>query len=176
MITIMVEEGQTITPIAYKNIITSLDFNRLTCTCGRVGDLKVHAYYQRSIKTVAGNLRFHICRVICESCGHSHAILPSSIIPYSQISLFDQTYIINNYEAGRSHNSAMDNNPMIDESNCRYIIRNYLNRWKKRIKKKRILSGAAPGLTKFCFSHFSAQFMQNKNTSNILYTGPVNTT
>lgn len=169
MITIMVDEERNVTPQIYKEILSRIKYNRLICTCGSVGTLKIHAYYYRSIKLGAGKSLFHICRVICESCGHSHAILPSTIIPYSQISLSDQTYIINNYETGRSHNSIMNTNPLIDEGNCRYIIHRYLRYWRHRISKKRITCSSVRGLTQYCFSHYAKQFMQNKRTANILY-------
>lgn len=51
-----------------------------------------HATYQRDfIVLEAGNPALHkvsITRVICSSCGHSHAILPDILIPYGSYSLF----------------------------------------------------------------------------------------
>lgn len=59
-----------------------------TCpVCGQTGQCHVHAYYGRSIMDHSSgrNARENLCvmRVICNSCGHSHAILPDIIIPYS---------------------------------------------------------------------------------------------
>lgn len=63
-----------------------------TCPfCGSKGNCRIHAYYGRKIVDfIQGRpLRTDICilRLIC-SCGHTHAILPDLIVPYSIYSLF----------------------------------------------------------------------------------------
>ncbi|WP_434084494.1 DUF6431 domain-containing protein [Lacrimispora xylanisolvens] len=60
--------------------------------------LTIHGYYHRSIKSEESVIRLHICRVKCSYCGTTHALLLSSIVPYSQISLSDQVSIISCYE------------------------------------------------------------------------------
>lgn len=64
-----------------------------TCpVCGSKGECHVHAYYNRTITDYAGGHRitYSVCimRVICESCHHTHAILPDHIIPYGTHGLF----------------------------------------------------------------------------------------
>jgi len=66
---------------------------RETCpVCGSGGNCHVHAYYGRKIvdfiqgKPVRSELT--ILRLVCNSCGHTHAILPDPIIPYSGYGLF----------------------------------------------------------------------------------------
>ena len=60
--------------------------------CGAKGQCKIHAYYDRNLVGFAGGRpmweKILILRVICESCGHTHAILPDIIIPYDSYSLF----------------------------------------------------------------------------------------
>ena len=63
-----------------------------TCPCcGAKGSCTVHAYYDRSlIDFIQGRpVRHSLCilRLAC-SCGHTHAILPDFIIPYSTYGLF----------------------------------------------------------------------------------------
>ncbi|XCP84078.1 DUF6431 domain-containing protein [Roseburia hominis] len=63
-----------------------------TCPCcGAKGACSVHAYYERSLADfVGGKPVWHslcILRLVC-SCGHTHAILPDFIIPYSSYGLF----------------------------------------------------------------------------------------
>ncbi len=63
-----------------------------TCPCcGVKGYCSVHAYYDRSLVDFAGGkpVRHSLCilRLVC-SCGHTHAILPDFIIPYSTYGLF----------------------------------------------------------------------------------------
>ena len=63
-----------------------------TCpTCGQRGNCHVFAYYKRhlvdfvDVKVVCVQIR--ILRVICGSCGHTHAILSDAIIPYESHSI-----------------------------------------------------------------------------------------
>ena len=65
---------------------------RQTCPgCGGKGSCRIHAYYDRSLTDFLGGrpVRHSLCilRLIC-SCGHTHAILPDFIIPYSGYGLF----------------------------------------------------------------------------------------
>lgn len=133
MVTLFVEEYNPITPSFYNNLIAGLQLHRLTCTCGHSGCLSVHGYYTRSLKTPEGKLPFRICWVICSCCFHTHALLPSSIVPYSQISLAEHVKIISCHEDRKELQTPMNHNPSIDESNCRYIIRNFLHQWKQRL-------------------------------------------
>ena len=63
-----------------------------TCPwCGTKGSCRIHAYYDRSLVDFMGGapVRHSLCimRLIC-TCGHTHAILPDFIIPYSGYGLF----------------------------------------------------------------------------------------
>lgn len=169
MITLFVEENNPITSNFYNKTINNLQFHQLTCPCGHSGCLSVHGYYHRCVKTPSGKLSFKICRVICECCAHTHALLLSSMVPHSQVSLNDHISIINNYENGTSQNSVMNSNPSIDESNYRYIIRCYKRYWREKLLSECIPLTPALNLINSCFVHFSYQFMQIKNTPNILF-------
>ena len=169
MITLFVGENNPLTPNFYNDLISSLQFHRLTCPCEHSGCLSVHGYYKRFVKLPAGKTPFRICRVICECCGHTHAILLSSMVPYSQVSSSDQTAIIDNYNNQSSQDSVMNNNPCIDESCCRYIIRNYLKHWHEKLCSERISLSPLCRLVRLCFAHFGRQFMQIKTTPNILF-------
>lgn len=167
MITLNVEENNPITPKFYNNLISNLQFHRLTCPCGHSGCLSIHGYYNRYIKTSEGKKRFRICRVICSACGHTHAILLSSFVPYSQVSLSDHVSVISAHENSQTFHSFMEHVPDIDENNIRYIIRQYLKHWKQRLLTFGIC--LSEGLVSSCFSHYHRQFMQIKNTPNILF-------
>ena len=60
--------------------------------CGAKGCCNPHASYHRTlIDFIAGKpvySRIIVCRVICTSCGHTHAVLPDVMIPYATYSLF----------------------------------------------------------------------------------------
>lgn len=75
-----------------------------TCPqCGTKGSCRIHAYYGRSIvdfidgKTVCHDLC--ILRLVC-SCGHTHAILPDFIVPYSSYGLIFILRVLAEYFAG----------------------------------------------------------------------------
>lgn len=169
MITLYVKENNPITPYFYNNLIANLQFHRLTCTCGHSGCLSVHGYYTRSLKAPEGKLPFRICRVICSCCHHTHALLPSAMVPYSQTSLTEHVEIISCHEAGRSWQILMNQNPAIDESNCRHIIRRFLYHWKQQLLSERIPVSHSSSLVFKCFSCFFTQFMQIHYTPNILF-------
>ena len=60
-----------------------------TCPyCSSKGNCRIHAYYRRKIGVFKdGSIvweKVTVMRVICSSCGHTHAILPDVIIPYAR--------------------------------------------------------------------------------------------
>ena len=81
---------------------------RETCPiCGSFGNCRIHAYYGRHIiDFISGRpAKADICvlRVFCDSCRHSHAILPDVIIPYSGYSLFFLLRLLGEYFSGLFH-------------------------------------------------------------------------
>lgn len=74
-----------------------------TCPfCGAKGSCHIHAYDQRSlVDFIHGSpVRHELCilRLIC-TCGHTHAILPDFIIPYSGYGLFFILRVLSEYFA-----------------------------------------------------------------------------
>ena len=69
--------------------------------CHSKGNCKIHASYSRSIiDIICGKPVYHeICvtRLICESCGHTHAILPDILVPYSQYGIFFILRVLGEY-------------------------------------------------------------------------------
>ncbi len=60
-----------------------------TCPyCSSKGNCRIHAYYRRKIAVFQGGSvvweKVTVMRVRCSSCGHTHAVLPDIIIPYSR--------------------------------------------------------------------------------------------
>ncbi len=167
MITIFSDKIKCFSQNNYNNLIESLPYHRLSCTCGQKGQLIKHGYYSRSIKLSEGLLKLSILRVRCKSCKKTHAILPSWIIPYSRILFHDHLTIIYFYLHHLSFEPIMLSNLLIDESNIRYIINQYLAHWRERIASFNGLLNTS--LTKSCFIYFSRGFMQIKCTPNILF-------
>lgn len=169
MITLLVDYFNPISQKSYDELLFQLQFHQLTCSCGRSGCLSIHGYYNRSLKLSSGLLLLRICRVICSSCGRTHALLPSTIVPYSQISLPEQVALITFYENQQKPDPVMAMNPLIDESNYRYILSKYLLYWKQRLLAERIILFNHLLLSSKCILMFSMQFMQIKCTPNILF-------
>ena len=171
MITIFTEKINSFSQKDYQKdyckMIDELPFHKLSCACKQKGTLIRHGNYNRSIEASGNLIELSIIRVYCKSCKETHAILPSWIVPYSRILYRDHISIIYSYLNNLSFEPIMQSNLLIDEGNIRYIIRQYLSHWRERIAS---FCGAVDlSVTKFCFKHFSRQFMQIKSTANILF-------
>lgn len=172
MITVSVDFCNPISQKIYDDVINSLQFHCLTCTCGHSGCLTIHGYYDRTVKSGHSDLRLHVCRVICSECGHTHALLLSSIVPYSQVSLPDQVDIIEHARSDGDFSAVMDTTPSIDESCVRSVIRRFRHHWEQRLLSQSILISLSMFFIRCCFSAFCRQFMQIKSTPNILFLTP----
>ena len=172
MITIFVRDCNQISQSFYDSVIYDLQFHQLTCSCGHSACLSVHGYYRRTVKLPSGPVRLRICRVKCSQCGATHAILLSSMVPYSQISLSDQQRICNDYEEGRRASSVCEINPSIDENNVKSVLRNYRRCWREKLRSLRIQLFPLESLIRSCFSDYSSQFMQIHRQANKLFFYP----
>lgn len=172
MITLSVDLCNPVSQDFYDKTIYNLQFHRLVCTCGHSGCLTIHGYYYRSVKYGDSCLRLRICRVMCSECGHTHALLLSSLVPYSQISTKEQIDIISLSESGGNFSPVMDNTPSIDESCVRSVIRRFRMHWKQRLLSENIVPIPAGCFIEHCFGAFLRQFMQIKCTPNILFLTP----
>lgn len=172
MITINVPNCNDISQSFYDSVINGLQLHQLSCSCGRSGCFSIHGYYERTVKLEAGCLRLKVCRVICSECGSTHALLPSCIVPYSQIFVSDHQKICSDYETGNEPFRICDTNPFIDENNVKYIIRRYKQYWRERLRSLRISLTPLWSLIQRCFADYSTQFMQIRRTFNTLYATP----
>ena len=168
MITILVQDCNLISQSFYDSVINRIQFHQLSCTCGHSACMTIHGYYYRSIKLPTGTLRLRICRVQCSECGKTHALLLSSIVPYSQIRTCDQQQICIAFEQHLSASSVCDSNPEIDENNVKSVLRNYRH-WREMLKSLRISLSPLIVLIGSCFANYSAQFMQIHRGYNTLF-------
>ncbi len=170
MITILVQNCNLISQSFYDSVINRIQFHQLTCTCGHSACMTIHGYYHRSIKLPDQTSRLRICRVRCSECGKTHALLLSSIVPYSQIRTCDQQQICIAFEQHLSAAPVCDSNPEIDENNVKSVLRNYRCHWREMLRSLRIgLSPLIP-LISSCFANYSAQFMQIRRCTNRFFT------
>ena len=173
MFTIIVEILNSFNQRFYDSIISNLRFDELTCECGHSGCLTIHGYYSRYVQEQDEKLRIKITRVKCSVCGKTHALLMSSLVPYSQIPLENQREIIVSHEDGESVSQICDDHPQIDENSIKAVIQRFKLYWKDRLISKGISLSSPGTLIRCCFENYSAQFMQNRNTAfNRLYLIP----
>lgn len=169
MILISVEDYNQFSQNYYDSVINSLQFHKLTCSCGHSSCLNIHAYYDRCIKSTEGEETIHICRVRCSECEKTHALLLTSIVPYDKISLQDQHSIICAYENGTDPRAICEANPYIDENNIKSVILRYVRFWLQRLLSEAIRLSSIAFLIKSCISFYSMQFMQIRRTQVLLF-------
>lgn len=170
MITLFVDNCNPISQGFYDHILAGIQFHQLRCSCGHAGCLSRHAYYYRTVRTINHSLRIRICRVICSECGATHALLLSSMVPYSQLNTEDQLRIISSYLEGDPVNTfdSMEDDG-INENLIKSIIRRFRTFWKERLRAESIPLSPLGSLIRGCFSSYSLQFMQIKCTFNSLF-------
>lgn len=146
MITVFVSENNPISQKSYDD--DQLDPFRLSCTCGCSGSLIRYGSYRHHVKADGAKLPLIIRRVLCQSRSRSHTLIPSSLIPYSQIPLEDQVSLIEAFEQGNAPDAVLDSNPEMDERTPFRLIRMYLIYWRERLLSERIALHPFVRLTK----------------------------
>lgn len=173
MITLFSSSFNPVSQKNYDNTLASLQFHQLTCSCGHSGCLTRHGYYFRSFKSALKKVVLRICRVKCSICGTTHAILPADMVPYSQIPLSIQIHVVlQHHNQAGDFQDIMHSFPEIDEGNILYILRQYRLYWKQRLLSEDLQPACSASFLSRCFSRFNRQFMQIKNTKNILFPLP----
>lgn len=172
MITIGHELDNPFSQDFYDKLIRSLQIHQLTCSCGHSSCLVRHGSYLRTVKAGDCCFRLRVCRVRCRECGATHALLPSCIIPYSQVSLPDTVTVLNCQEQHTGFSIFMENHLSVDENDIKAILRRYRRHWQQRLLAQDICLFPLSRLVCRCFQHFSRQFLQIKATRNLLFCAP----
>lgn len=167
MITIIFKDCNSFSQNSYNLAVDDLQLHMVQCTCGRSGCLIRYGHYRRHVKLMSDLLCLIVQRVRCKECGTSHALIPSILVPYSQIPLEDQQEILRYAENGLSPEPVMDRNLLVDENHVKYIIRQFRKHWKQRIFSLGL--SLNDQLTLPSLAAFSRQFMQVHRTRNILF-------
>ena len=93
---------------AFDKYISSLNTETLVCPfCGAKHSLSTFSSYKRHLVTYDNNTAqdniITIHRYICSSCGHTHALLPSVIVPYGSFSFKFTVLLIHDYLVHKYH-------------------------------------------------------------------------
>lgn len=176
MITINNEKSNTFLQETYNELIQNIDLLSLPCSCAIKGHLIKHGSYKRTIKSKGKSFAIRIQRVLCKSCGKTHALLTKDIVPYSQISIYDHLLIIEAYlepapsETANIYEDIMIDNECISENTIKYIINKYKNFWHQALLSLNLsINNEANFIINKCLTKFRRQFMQIKTTINILF-------
>ena len=110
MITIPIENCNSFSQKIYDDYVFDLQIHLIKCKCGHCGSLIFYGHYTRSLKLLGLVFSLVIQRVKCNFCGRTHAIIPSLIVPYSQIPREDQQEILKLNEEGISAEPVLDRN------------------------------------------------------------------
>ena len=105
--------------------LDQIDLHRLPCTCDR-HDMVLHSCYERYIRTSHGKFKLLVTRVRCKSCGKTHAILLSSIVPWQSVKLAVQIRILKDDQMDR----LTKDNIHIDEQVISRVKKNFKNRYR----------------------------------------------
>jgi len=159
---------------AYNHIIENLNVHMLVCPkCSVRSGCTKHGYYTRSFLSREGKVPIRICRLKCESCGATHALLPLYIIPYSQVTFNDHLDIIESFDSGEDPREIEPANPEIPRWVIVYIIKQFIAFWSARIRTAGIsFDHSRNDFIRACFKNYNCQFMQIKRTPNWLYLQP----
>lgn len=133
MIIVKTENYNHISQEFYNNTTNSLALNLIPCTCGRSGCLTRYGSYIRSIQLTDGILSLTVARVCCKVYGHTRALLLSSMVPYSQLSLSFHVRLISSFEHRQGLQSVLNGQYCVDENNLKSLLRKYSLYWKERI-------------------------------------------
>ncbi|MFI3173417.1 MAG: DUF6431 domain-containing protein [Eubacteriales bacterium] len=88
--------------LLFHTYIDTFSTRSLPCPyCGCIDNFNSFASYQRDMITVVAGSRKQVTltipRLQCNSCGHTHAILPDVLIPYGSYSLYFILHILDRY-------------------------------------------------------------------------------
>ena len=172
MITIQVENYNIFSQDSYDSVIASLQLHQLTCSCGHSSCLTIHGYYERSVMAMSEKITLRIVRVKCSLCSKTHAILLSSIVPYSQVSMQDHQQIVLSAESGEPRRSLSYSIPYVGEYNIKSILKKYKYHWRERLRSESIKLEPLRTLIQKCFAFYSSQFMQIRGCFNKLFIIP----
>lgn len=173
MITLFTLDCNTISQKSYDSLTDLLQIHSIRCTCGCRGSMIRHGFYRRTVKSMAGNRILKILRLKCSSCGVTHAILPVSIVPWSQVSLDCQLTMLRHRMGSPEMEQLQNTNPDLDEGCVSRVRRKFQMHWAQRLQAERLcITMEWYDLVKACFVRYRRQFLQIRVGRNLLLVTP----
>lgn len=174
MITIETDLHNPLSQDFYNQMVFSLDLAVLPCPCGHTGSLIWYGSYTRKVTLPDRTISLRVSRVLCQYCGHSHAIMPSSLVPYSRFPLELHAAVASCCESGSGFRDILKRHFVLDEANLACLARSFRLHWRERLRSIPFHPSLPElaSLVRACFDAFSRQFMQIKTTINKLFLVP----
>lgn len=170
MITFIGDNFKSFSQESYNKFLKDINIYELPCSCDIKGHFIKYGHYNRNIKIAGKSITLRIQRLLCKSCGKTHALLPKDLVPYSQISVHDHIFIIEAYLSLNSYEDIMINNEFINENTISYIINKFRCVWHQALLSLDLsVKSKLDLVVSRCLIHFKRQFMQIKSTINILF-------
>lgn len=162
MIIVLTNMIAEITQLDYNQIIYALNLLALPCPHCKCIGMCIFAYYFRKVKNCSSDekTKLRILRVRClnEECKKTHAILPSTIVPYSQITMADTIDIIQ-CESKDKELEILGRNILLDPKDIYRTKRRFTEYWKSKIADIKAAMGDSSFFTA-CIDKFKRHFMQ----------------
>lgn len=170
MITLKTKNFNIFNQSEYEKMIGTQQYMSALCACGSKGNYVIHGYYYRSIKAPFFKLRLRVLRIRCQLCGKTHAVLPTDIVPYSQVTFSTQLDVVLTLENISISKDILTLHPELDDSDIYRIKKRYSEHWRERLLSS-LLDGISllmhpSKLIQFCFTEYKRNFMQIKCTYN----------
>ena len=167
MVTVLTKNFNTLSQEKYDEVVERLQLHQITCTCGHCGSMRKYGHYERTVWFCGYEVLLRIQRVQCTNCGKTHAVLLDILVPYSRIPLEDCRQSIIAGTTGKSCAPVQETNPYIEDGMVLHIRIQFRKHWQQKLLSENIsLRG---DLITDCFRFFGRQFMQIRNTPNILF-------
>ena len=168
MITVYVENINIQSQKDYDDFINGIDIFLFECPyCHHRGCLIIHGYYERNLITVLGIIRLLVTRCKCNECGHTNAIMPSSIIPYQPLQLSDQISLIDEMETCKEITIVPSKYDFIDINYFYYLYDKFKEKWKQRMLSAFMtFEDTISVLIKKSWQYYRCQFLQIHRLTN----------
>lgn len=155
----------------YDNIIFNVDILAIVCpNCNHSGNMVHHGSYKRFVQVdIDFKLKVRVLRVKCKFCGKTHALMPSSIVPYSKFNLKDIINALHMLKNGHTLKQTLDAFPIFDLSTFKTIFYRFKMFWEQKLISLKIHLSLTTYFITSCFANYFSQFMQVAKIKNILY-------
>lgn len=162
MIIVLTHMIANISLSCYTQLTSALKLPDIQCPCCENCGMHIFAYYQRYVKNSDSpeKTKLRILRVRCDNdnCRVTHAVLPSTIVPYSQITMSDTISIIE-AQSKDDTRKILYANLLISIEDIRKIKLKFKNFWKSRIQNIKASMGSDSFFIE-CISVYKMHFMQ----------------